>query len=63
LEVLLLKYGNQINPENGKMINMLSYFLFHDIYIGNNAIQEKKLDTYESYSNSSYNFYGDKNAL
>ena len=45
------------------MINMLSYFLFHDIYIGNNAIQEKKLDTYELYSNSSYNFYGDKNAL
>ena len=35
----------------------------HDIYIGKYAIQEKKLSTYESNSNGSYNFYGDKNGL
>ena len=33
------------------------------IYIGPNPIQEKQLHTNESGSNSSYNFYGDKNAL
>ena len=33
------------------------------IYIGKNSIQEKQLHTNESGSNSSYNFYGDKNAL
>jgi hypothetical protein len=33
------------------------------IYIGQNPIQEKQLHTNESNSNSSYNFYGDKNAL
>ena len=35
----------------------------HTIYIGKNAIQEKKLYTYESNSGSAYDFYGDKNAL
>ena len=35
----------------------------HDIYLGNNAIQNKKLYTYESYSSSSYNYIGDNNAL
>ena len=35
----------------------------HDIYIGQNCIQEKQLYTYESYSSGSYNFNGDNNAL
>ena len=35
----------------------------HDICIENHCIQDKKLITYESNSNSSYNFNGDKNAL
>ena len=35
----------------------------HDIYLGNNAIQQKQLHTNESYSGCSYNFYGDNNAL
>ena len=34
-----------------------------DIYLGNNAIQQKQLYTNESYSSSSYNFYGDNNGL
>ena len=35
----------------------------YDIYLGNNAIQQKQLHTYESYSSSSYNYYGDNNGL
>ena len=35
----------------------------HSISIENNAIQEKKLYTYESWSGCSYNFNGDNNAL
>ena len=35
----------------------------NDIYIGKNPIQSKKLYTYESHSNCSYNYNGDKNAL
>ena len=35
----------------------------YDIYLGNNAIQQKQLHTYESSSGCSYNFYGDNNAL
>ncbi len=35
----------------------------HDIYIGNNAIQEKKSYTYESSSSCSFNYNGDNNAL
>ena len=34
-----------------------------DIWIGQHGIQEKHLLTYESYSNCSYNYNGDKNAL
>ena len=33
------------------------------IWIGQHGIQEKHLDTYESYSSCSYNFNGDNNAL
>ena len=35
----------------------------YDIYLENNAIQEKKLYTYESNPRCSYNYNGDKNAL
>ena len=35
----------------------------YTICVGANCIQEKKLYTYESETKSSYNFYGDKNAL
>ena len=35
----------------------------NDIYFGNNAIQQKQLYTYESWSSCSYNFNGDNNAL
>ena len=35
----------------------------YTIGIYGNSIQEKKLYTYETLENSSYNFYGDKNAL
>ena len=34
-----------------------------DVYISRHGIQEKHLFTYESCSDSSYNYYGDKNAL
>ena len=35
----------------------------HDIFIGKHGIQEKHLYTNESYSDCSYNYNGDKNAL
>ena len=35
----------------------------YTICVGANCIQEKKLYTFESETKSSYNFYGDKNAL
>lgn len=35
----------------------------NDIYIGPNVIQAKKMFTHESWSGSSYDYYGDKNAL
>ena len=40
-----------------------TFGLGNAIYLGNNAIQQKQLYTYESYSSSSYNFYGDNNGL
>ena len=52
---------------NGKAIyNYKDYgptFGGFDIHIRQHGIQEKHLYTYESYSDSSYNYYGDKNAL